>query len=448
MLKIRDDSQNYTATVIKLPVKQPVQGLDNLVQVEVFGNTCLISKDSPTDALYLYFPAGTQINDPFLHVNSLYRETQLNADSTKKGFFEPNGRVKGLKLRGIISTGFVTTIDSLNDIYQGAGHTPLKEGDNFNELDGIEICRKYFVPGNTPGTPKGDKQAKVNNKLADLMIPNQFRFHGETAHLAKCLANFSPNDIIVITDKWHGSSCILSRVYVNNKLNWRQKLWNKVKFLPKFGTQKWGYIYSSGKPKSNLPKGIDGEWKNDGIDFYNADIWRRAYEDYKHALEDGISLYGELVGFTDNGAYIQRDYDYGCDPQGAESDAKDNYRFIIYRITYTKPNGQFIEFSWQQIKTYCALYGLEHAHELYFGRAGDFASVNEAQEFGDGLFETIVKEFIKEQDCKHCKNAVPAEGIVIRRDGHLTKYDVYKVKSKRFVYGETTTEESNIEDEQ
>jgi hypothetical protein len=39
-IKTRDDSANYTATVIKLPVKQAIEGLDNLVQVQVFGNVC------------------------------------------------------------------------------------------------------------------------------------------------------------------------------------------------------------------------------------------------------------------------------------------------------------------------------------------------------------------------------------------------------------------------
>jgi len=46
-LKIYEDSKNYTAQVIKLPTKQVVVGLDNLVEVNVLGNSCLIGKDSP-----------------------------------------------------------------------------------------------------------------------------------------------------------------------------------------------------------------------------------------------------------------------------------------------------------------------------------------------------------------------------------------------------------------
>lgn len=57
-LTIREDSTNYAATVVNLPVKQKVEGLDNLVKVTIFGNDCLITKDSDESILYLFFPSG------------------------------------------------------------------------------------------------------------------------------------------------------------------------------------------------------------------------------------------------------------------------------------------------------------------------------------------------------------------------------------------------------
>ena len=112
MLKIREDSKNYTAQIIRLPVKQAVTGLDNLVECNYQGNSCLIGKDSDPDILYIFFPAECQISHDFLNQNNLYRHSELNQDREKKGFFEDNRRVKSIKFKGVISTGFIIPLES------------------------------------------------------------------------------------------------------------------------------------------------------------------------------------------------------------------------------------------------------------------------------------------------------------------------------------------------
>ncbi len=454
LLKIRDDSTNYTTTVIKLPVMQPIQGLDNLVQVNVFGNNCLISKNSDPNVLYLFIPAGSQLSEKFLSANNLYRDIALNYNQNCKGFFEPNGRVKGLKIKGIVSNGFVIPATSLQIMYpysEGGDMSDLEIGDEFNEWHGIEVCRKYIPAGTrTPGV-KGDKQSRVNNKLSHLLIPTQFRFHGETTHLSKNLHNINPNDIVVITDKWHGSSCILSNVCVNRRLTFVQKLWNKVNWLPKFDSRKLAYIASSGKPKSNLPKLIQGEWLNNGPDFYSSNIWKDALEKYKPAIESGISLYGEIVGFESGGGFIQKNYDYKCEPG--------TNRFVVYKITYTKPDGDFIVFSWQQLKDYCNKYSLEHVKELFHGKVKPMGeqwdeplplepSAEQLENWRSHLFYNLQNGFNLEDYCKQCNNKVPAEGIVIWKDGALNRYEVYKLKSQLFTLKESNEDETNIEEQQ
>lgn len=74
--------KNYTCQVIALPQKRAVAGLDNLVEVNVFGNSCLIGKDAP-EGLYLFFPAECKIHPQFLIHNNLYRHSNLNADPDK-----------------------------------------------------------------------------------------------------------------------------------------------------------------------------------------------------------------------------------------------------------------------------------------------------------------------------------------------------------------------------
>src|SRR5688572_27646842 len=113
-LEIRDDSTNYTAQVIQLPPKEVVPGLDNLVKITVFGNDCLVGKDSREDLKYIFFPAGAQLSEDFARFNDLYREQQLNANPSKKGFFELNRRVKAIKFKGVTSTGFVIPVTALD----------------------------------------------------------------------------------------------------------------------------------------------------------------------------------------------------------------------------------------------------------------------------------------------------------------------------------------------
>lgn len=53
-----------------------------------------------------------------------------------------------------------------------------------------------------------------------------------------------------------------------------------------------------------------------------------------------------------------------------------------------------------------------------------------------------------EKDCLECNNKIPAEGLVVRKDGQTT-FSAYKLKSKLFLLGEAKEldkEEINIED--
>ena len=308
-MKIIKGNENYTAIVIKLPIKQNVSGLDNLKKVTIFGNDVLVGKNDAEDDLYLFFCAGTKLSQKFLSNNNLYRDHLLNSNQELKGFFEPNGRVKVLKFKGIISTGFVVPVSSLNYL----GKCDVNIGDTFNSIAGDDVAMKYIVKSNVPSAEKKERN-NINSKLVELLIPNQFRFHENTAHLSRNLDKLFPEDIIIITDKWHGSSCILSKVLIKKRLGVFNRILNKIGWsIPK---QSYGYIYSSGKPKSNLVKGIETNsspaYTNSNQDYYSSNIWKRAFDDWKHTLEDGISLYGELVGYTKNGGYIQNKYDYSC----------------------------------------------------------------------------------------------------------------------------------------
>lgn len=182
MLKVDENSKNYAATVIKLPVMQAVTGLDNLKSVSIFGNQCLVGKDSNPDELYLYFPAESKLSSSFLEANNLFRHSDYNSDKSQKGFFEDTGRVKTIKFKGVVSSCFIIPLKSLEKL--SINIDKLKVGDEFTSIDNIEICKKYVVRNQQS---IGNKESRNNKKLHrfDRLIPNQFRFHQDTSQLGK-----------------------------------------------------------------------------------------------------------------------------------------------------------------------------------------------------------------------------------------------------------------------
>lgn len=220
-LHIDEKSTNYACQVIKLPVKQKVEGLDRLVKVTHQGNDVLTQKDTDENSLYLFFPAECAIFHDYLRMNDEYRDETLNRTKGAKGYFEPTGRVKAIKFKGVVSTGYIAPVKTLSII--NIDYKKLKIGDEFTHIDGIEICKKYrIVRENTTST----KESRYNKKLKrfNKLVANQFRFHVDTSQLAKNLHMFHPEDIIVITYKFHGTSAVFSNLLIKRSLNFVEKL--------------------------------------------------------------------------------------------------------------------------------------------------------------------------------------------------------------------------------
>lgn len=425
-MKLKTTNENYCATVIKLPVKQKVSGLDNLVSVNVYGNDVLVSKDSDENITYLFFPVECQLSKDFLSNNLLYRDETLNVLKDKKGFFADNGRVKALKLKGVISTGFVIPTSSLNYL----GEVELKVGDEFNEINGIEVVRKYV---NREQVKIGEKKEKNQRNAADKfdkLVPNQFRFHTDTAQLAKHIDRINLNDVILISRKMHGTSFVSSNILIKKELTWIEKIVNK--FIP-IVTTYYDNIYSSRKVIKNR------YINKNAVHYYDVDIWGVVNQELSGKIEEGISIFGEIVGYLPSGKGIQGKYDYGC--------WAGKHDFYVYRMTYTKPNGQVIELSWQQIKDYCAKYDIYHVQEYFFGTLIEFLKINSIER--EDLLKVLCEQYL-EKSCYDCTTPnLPDEGIVLRVDGK-EHFNAYKLKSKAFLLGESVEldkGDANIEDE-
>ena len=436
-LEIKPNSVNYAATVVQIDKIYDIPNADNIVRTVIYGNNVIIGKDIELGDKMIYFCSGTRLNPEFCKVNNLYSNTEYNADPTaKKGYLSyKQNRVKAIKLKDVISDGFLLPLNALSTIFDpsdGYYHDYqdiLKVGDTFTDIDGINICEKYIVDPSRNSNPGGSTPSKSKVKLKDKLVKDQFRLHTDTAHFARNLHKFEPTDNIVITRKYHGTSGISSHVLIQRSLSLIERL--LIWFGVNIPTTEYGYIYSSGKPKSGLPKGIfSGDistWNNTNKSFYTEDYWLKAFNKLKPSLEKGITLYYEIVGEGIQG----KDYTYGFD-----------HEIFVYRITQTNIDGIVYEFSWQQVKDYCTKYGIKYVDEYW---SSSYTNLDVAYSFEEtNIVDCLSKTYLNKSlpDCK------VDEGICIRNE---RTSEIFKLKSPNFILAENDSAEKevvNVEDEQ
>lgn len=484
-MKIKEPkNKNYAAVVVEIKTLKPLVNADRVQGAIIFGNQVIVDLDTKIGDIGLYFPLETQLSKEYLSSNNLYKNKDLNVDKTKAGYFEENGRIRCVKFRGNNSEGLFMPITSLDFIYppvktatlSGADISDLFDvGEEFDELEKIPICNKY-VPKNsrTPGTSgtSGSNKTKSSKKYESKLVENQFRFHQETSMIYKNLHKISPNSLISITYKLHGTSGISSYVLCKRKIPKREKIGafihNIYTNITTFGKQKfrledkeYDYLYSSRKVIKNE------ELNPNAQHYYKADIWGIANGVLKPHLQKGMTLYYEIVGYLPSGGMIQKGYDYGytqpdiilghnyeITPINSYKEGV-NYGIYIYRITQTNIDGKVFEFSAKQVQDFCLKNGLNPVKELYYGYAkGLFKYVNSDSDeisFDENwqeVFLNYIKSRYNEKDCFMSKTKVPEEGCVIRLEG--LNLETYKQKSNAFYALETKQldkDEFNIEEE-
>lgn len=394
---------------------------------------------------FIYFPTMCQINPSILSYLNLYSDKNINRNPEEKpGFFGKNGRVKTIKLKQFPSEGFLLPLEAFQSYlvynFNKELDYPVEEVE-FDQLEDfgkkLWICKKYIVVPQIHPYDRRSNRRNKNAKKFNKVIDTQFHFHYDTIILKKCPEAINPHDIIHISEKVHGTSGISAYVLCKQKLNWKQKI---AKFLTGEEFNKYDYIYASRTViKNNNP--------NEG--FYGCDVWKHADDIIRPHLTPGLTVYYEIVGFTPNNKYIQKNYDYGCVPSTDESYKEGiNFKIYIYRITLTDINGNVFEFSPIDVKRWCNKNNLRHVVELYYGYAGDlYPDINE--DWNNSFLDRLSndKNFYMEENSPSCNNKVPHEGIVIKIDNG--KPNAFKVKTFRFLNGEQElldAGESNIED--
>jgi hypothetical protein len=438
---------NYSAQIVQIKKIIPIDNCDNIVSTTILGNNVIVSKDIKVGDIGIFFSIESKLSAEYLKGNNLYRDKTLNRDQSKSGFFELNGRIRCIKLRGNKSEGLFMPISSLSPLGLCDYKKDFKEyvGESFDYIDDIKICEKYITPNRQQSQQKNKSGRKAK---ASKIVPEQFHFHIDTEQLSRNLDKFKPDALIQISVKVHGTSAISSNILCNKKLNLFQKI--LLKLGVKLQTTEYENIYSSRKVI-----------KNDDINkyshFYHENIWEKGNDVLKEYLDKGMTIYYEIAGYLADNSYIQRGYDYGCEPG--------KFDIYIYRITHTNLDGKVFELSADQIQMWCKQRGLKPVVELFKGTVNEIHDLlwlksheklndrNKKYEvitFDIDSFLTLLKEEYLEKDCTICKNKVPFEGIVIRKLDTLD-FEAYKLKSFRFLQRETEEideGQENIEDNQ
>lgn len=467
----KNANQNYLAKIVKIKKIDEIKGADNIAVTNIEGNDIIVSKQqTKVGDLVVYFPVECQIQDWYLKSNNLYSDKSLNEDTTKGGFFGKKGRVRCVKLMNVISSGFVANVESLNS------NEKFKEGDVFDTIDDKLIVKKYVVQSKERIRNIPNHKVRTKGTKFDLVIPNQFRFHINTPKLPSMVNVFDLDTEINISRKVHGTSGISSYVLCNKKVSFSEKfiasfnnyIVNPV--LRVFGCKRFKLVPIDAEYKYLYASRTVIKTENDNSGYYNSDIWEKADKIIKPALIKGMTIYYEIIGYLENGKFIQKDYNYGMTkPDDSDNFTYgDNFFINVYRITMTNPDGNVIEFSPYEVETYCKENSLTQVTQFYTGTVKDFLESNikspldskttkvnaldkkYVERIGKNkeelleAFETKLSDVYLNKKAVDCNNN-PDEGIVIRVKNGL-KLLVCKFKSPNFLLKETKEIDNGTED--
>ncbi|CAM4519220.1 RNA ligase family protein [Nocardia ninae] len=405
-------NENYSAVVASVKAVLTLKGKDRIVGLPLYGHQAIAQKGWEVGDLGVFFPAETQLSHEYASANSLYRNADLNQDPTTTGYLEDNRRVKALKFGGHRSDAMFMPLASL--AFTGIDPRELREGDTFDTLNNVEICRKYEVrPPRTTST-KGNLAPKPR-RVADRFFPQ----HLDTNQYWRHQHAIEPDDFIYVTQKLHGTSIRVGHTLVERKLTWRERLAQRLGVTVQQTT--YDNVYGSRR----VIKDINDP---DQIHHYGTDVWTTEGKKLDGLIPAGYVIYGELIGWTSDLSPIQKGYTYDI-PKG-------HTRLYVYRVAMVNPEGRTVDLAWPQLEEFCHSLGLNPAPLLWAGYAENFQ-----------VDDWMNKRY---HDEGH-PNAVPLdpgttvdEGVVVRVEG-LTP-DLYKAKAPAFFEHETRMLDQGIAD--
>lgn len=487
--------QEYSATIVKVGTLKDIENSDNLKQAVIDGFSVVVNKNDVHEGdIMIYCKNETELNRKFLSINNMFEigERHLNAnfeeveqliaedkkDEAKAivGYFNKHGRVKMIKLRGCPSIGILIHPTSLvkwnsdlSDV-NWEDYITCDDHGNFIPFDFDTVCGQLFIKAYIPkttvkGPHLGGNRHKQSADSFDRMIEGVWKFHYDTNQLNSNMWMFNPNQVVTISCKMHGTSIIIGNVLTkkllptNSATKWfNKRIEKKIKGVLK--TKK--NIYN--KADSNTIKKLESHKikdytigynniyssrtviknqfisKKENREYKDVDIWSEYNNLFKGILPEGMTIYGEIVGYlTGCQTMVQKSYDYGCQPG--------ENKLMIYRITQ-KTDDTTKEFNpLEVVSTTEKLISANKILEgrvmclpiLYHGRFGDlYPDVATSDHWNENILErmkTDTEILGMELDEPLCKTKVPREGVCIRIDDDEIP-ECFKLKCSKFLLKE------------
>lgn len=244
---------------------------DRLDIATVKGWNCIVQKDSYKVGEHcVFFPPDSILPEKLIN--------DFELEFLKKG-----GRVGTLKLRGYISQGLVLPITCMgNNRFHPVGTDVTK-------LLGVT---KYEVP---------EKPIQMQGKVTTRKVQNpNFTKYTDIENIQNFNTVFEDGDIVVITEKIHGSNIRFGWLPI--EINWKNgNILGILRSLFKkyILQEKYEFVYGS----HNVQLQFDSD-----KGFYGENIYAKVLKTYDLSiLPDGYTFYGEVYG---KGV---QDLEYGCD---------------------------------------------------------------------------------------------------------------------------------------
>ncbi len=496
-LSILENSINYTCQVVRIKEIIDIPEADLIKQTIINNNSIIIGNQVKVNDLMLYFVSNTKLNSDLCKQHNLYSNSELNADTTKKGYIDKTGRTSFIKLRNTPSNGLLLPLSVL-DMFDESWSKELKENDTFNCINDIVICEKYIVRNQTSNTVKKEGKRKNKIKVEKLKI-DSFKEHKDTVHFFKHLHSFNDNDVITITEKYHGTSIRFGDVHCTknlSKFNYLVQKWMSKLFGYKFDNSTYEFIVGSRKVIKNKSKIINPiNWNklsiekrknlldsyfenkvynnndynnilytediekfksfynyvlNNVDEYYGDDLWIKACYHLRNKLPKDLIFYGEIVGYNGNKS-IMPTYDnkhmgkefikkYGTHTVFNYGLEQGEFALIIYRISRITSDNELVDLSHTQMEQLCDKLGLMYPTCIYHGTVGDIKKI-----YGKTL-EEYVKSMMEQTSLSG--NHI-SEGFVIEKECYPTN-NYYKAKNELYCLLEDRAQANeipNIEDE-
>lgn len=428
MKLLEPQNKDYAAYVVKLPKPVKLEGLDNLVGLPVLGTQALVAKDTDYGELALVFTAGTQLSQEFAYHNNLHRHGDRNEDQGETGYLEDNRHIRAMKLKGHTSGALVLKLSSLSYVKK-LDTSQFKEGDIFDAIGDYEICTK-FISKKTRAQTQFEKNKKIWTRVDEKFLPQ----HYDTDNYFKSSHVIPEDKEVTVTQKLHGSSIRIANTIVARKKSLAEKWVGKLGV--KVQDKEYDYVYGSRRVVKDLNNPSH-------IHFYDTDIWTLKGSELNGLIPQGYLVYGELVGWTPEGAPLQPKYTYDV-PHTISN-------LYVYRVATINPEGVVTDLTYDQIVEFCRDRDLKVVPLLWRGKYKDF----EPYDWIDGVdpkgVEHTTLHKYKEDGYPNAvplaKDSMCDEGVVIRAEG-LAPFTL-KAKSATFVgYDNKNTAEGALDMEE